>query len=544
MPVKYTNNAAALITADIDAVVTEVLVDDVSLFPTLGVSDYMYLTLLTGANLEIVKVTDITGLTLTIERAQDDTTALAFVAGERAELRVTTAMLKDAILEAATSAQADADAAEAARDVAIASAAAALISEGLADDDAIATATDRVAVETLYDLFDDRYLGAKATDPALDNDGEALLDGAVYWNTTNKLFMAYDLGTTTWYNTTPSDAEQTNIDAVAAIDAEIVIAATNVADITNFADVYQGGKASDPATRNDTSALQAGDLYFNTTSDSMQVYDGAAWANATAEASAITVDTYADVTDYTSGTTTELTLTTVPEGKAWCHITFDGVTQHKPTWSLAGAVITFTSPIPLGTLEVEATVIYNIAVSGVPSATTTAEGLVEIATQTEVDAGTDPDRVVTAETLANYSEFPTGGGPSVGINGIIRTNANNITEDITLADHSVTFTADAGADTISVGTDDDYANGDTVYLTTTGTLPAGLALLTKYYVVGVAAGTLQLSATFGGSAIDITDTGTGTHSVYQAINGITAGTVTIETGFTVTVPEGSEWSIV
>ena len=35
-----------------------------------------------------------------------------------------------------------------------------------------------------YDSFDDRYLGAKTSDPTLDNDGDALLAGAVYWNST------------------------------------------------------------------------------------------------------------------------------------------------------------------------------------------------------------------------------------------------------------------------------------------------------------------------------------------------------------------------
>lgn len=36
-----------------------------------------------------------------------------------------------------------------------------------------------------YDSFDDRYLGAKSTGPTLDNDGNSLLTGALYWNTGN-----------------------------------------------------------------------------------------------------------------------------------------------------------------------------------------------------------------------------------------------------------------------------------------------------------------------------------------------------------------------
>jgi hypothetical protein len=51
--------------------------------------------------------------------------------------------------------------------------------------DAAATAADVVTVAGIYDSFDDRYLGAKASDPALDNDGNALLTGALYFNTTS-----------------------------------------------------------------------------------------------------------------------------------------------------------------------------------------------------------------------------------------------------------------------------------------------------------------------------------------------------------------------
>jgi hypothetical protein len=143
-------------------------------------------------------------------------------------------------------------------------------------------------------------------------------------------------------------------------------------------------------------------------------------------------------------------------------------------------------------------------------------------------------------SLASFSV----GGPSVGTNGIIRTNAKNIIEDITLSDHSTTFTATAAANTISVGTDDGFANGDTIYMTSTTTLPAGLATNTEYYVINTTASTSKLSATYGGTEIDITDAGTGTHTIYQAINGMSAGLITIETGFTVTIPDGSTWTII
>jgi hypothetical protein len=42
-----------------------------------------------------------------------------------------------------------------------------------------------------FDSFDDRYLGAKTTDPTLDNDGNALLTGALYFNSVDNAMKVY-----------------------------------------------------------------------------------------------------------------------------------------------------------------------------------------------------------------------------------------------------------------------------------------------------------------------------------------------------------------
>jgi hypothetical protein len=45
------------------------------------------------------------------------------------------------------------------------------------------------AAAASYDSFDDRYLGAKASAPSVDNDGNALITGAIYWNSvTNQMY--------------------------------------------------------------------------------------------------------------------------------------------------------------------------------------------------------------------------------------------------------------------------------------------------------------------------------------------------------------------
>jgi hypothetical protein len=48
---------------------------------------------------------------------------------------------------------------------------------------ATSAATSATNAAASYDSFDDRYLGSKASAPTLDNDGAALLLGALYWDT-------------------------------------------------------------------------------------------------------------------------------------------------------------------------------------------------------------------------------------------------------------------------------------------------------------------------------------------------------------------------
>ena len=74
----------------------------------------------------------------------------------------------------------------------------------------------QAAAEAALDSFDDKFLGAKASDPTLDNDGNALTDGALYFNTTDNVMKVYDLGNTTWRQIQLSTSDQANVNIVAA----------------------------------------------------------------------------------------------------------------------------------------------------------------------------------------------------------------------------------------------------------------------------------------------------------------------------------------
>jgi hypothetical protein len=57
-----------------------------------------------------------------------------------------------------------------------------------AKDDAV---TAKNSAEAAFDSFDDRYLGAKSSDPSVDNDGNALITGALYFDSSNNTMKVW-----------------------------------------------------------------------------------------------------------------------------------------------------------------------------------------------------------------------------------------------------------------------------------------------------------------------------------------------------------------
>ena len=79
------------------------------------------------------------------------------------------------------------------------------------------------------------------------------------------------------------------------------------------------------------------------------------------------------------------------------------------------------------------------------------------------------------------------------------------------AGYGATMTA-ATSDVITVS-GRQFADNTVVRFVSTTTLPAGLSAYTDYYVRDTSAATFKVATTVGGTAVDITDTGTGTHFV-------------------------------
>jgi hypothetical protein len=116
------------------------------------------------------------------------------------------------------------------------SATSAAASATAASTSAASAATSATSAATTYDEFDDRYLGSKTTDPTLDNDGNALITGALYFNSVINAMKVYN--GSSWDLVAPDTSnfiQKTLLTAKGAIiaasgastPAELTVAATN-----------------------------------------------------------------------------------------------------------------------------------------------------------------------------------------------------------------------------------------------------------------------------------------------------------------------------
>ena len=129
---------------------------------------------------------------------------------------LTTKTYVDSIVGSGTAAAASATAAAT-------SATNAATSETNAGNSATAAASSATSAAASFDSFDDRYLGAKSSAPSVDNDGDALQVGTLYFNTTSNSMQVYggsgftaagsSVNGTTDRNTYTATANQTNFSA-------------------------------------------------------------------------------------------------------------------------------------------------------------------------------------------------------------------------------------------------------------------------------------------------------------------------------------------
>jgi len=109
----------------------------------------------------------------------------------------------------AANAVASATAALSSKNAAATSAATATTQASNASTSATNAANSATAAAASYDSFDDRYLGVKTSDSTVDNDGNALLVGALYWNSATSVFKVWS--GSVWITNLTSNQFGTNV---------------------------------------------------------------------------------------------------------------------------------------------------------------------------------------------------------------------------------------------------------------------------------------------------------------------------------------------
>jgi hypothetical protein len=116
------------------------------------------------------------------------------------------------------------------------------------------------AALTALDNFDDRYLGQKASDPTVDNDGNALIAGALYFNTTDSVMNVYEgsIWVAAYASLSGALVAANNLSDLASVvtsrtNLGLGTAATTAA--TDYATAAQGATADTAVQPNDTAAF-------------------------------------------------------------------------------------------------------------------------------------------------------------------------------------------------------------------------------------------------------------------------------------------------
>jgi len=130
---------------------------------------------------------------------------------------------------------------------------------GASSASAVASAASAASAATIYDNFDDRYLGPKAVAPILDNDGNTLVTGALYFHTAggNPGFRVWDGAS--WLEPAGSIQPDFNIlrEVHTATSGQTVFNLTNSYVVgTNAIMVYQNGSRLLNTDYTETSSTQ------------------------------------------------------------------------------------------------------------------------------------------------------------------------------------------------------------------------------------------------------------------------------------------------
>lgn len=110
-----------------------------------------------------------------------------------------------------------------------------------------------------------------------------------------------------------------------------------------FGTAYQGAYPSDIFVRTNGDPLETGDVYFNTTSDQLRIWNGTEWLPAYAQAAVMIHNTFVG-----DGVQTAFTLDWEPISNLNIMVHIEGVYQQSDSYAVAGTTLTLDDPLANG----------------------------------------------------------------------------------------------------------------------------------------------------------------------------------------------------
>jgi hypothetical protein len=185
-------------------------------------------------------------------------------------------------------------------------------------------------------------------------------------------------------------------------------------------------------------------------------------------------------------------------------ITFTGLAGDRPTITLDTSTLTHAS------VPVDVTITQPVAYSAGGDVTSTATQI-----KAAIEANTTANALVSITVSGTGSDVQT-------------------TQSETYLSGGTTGASDIDADTFTFA-NHGYKTGLKVQLTTTGTLPTGLATLTSYYLIVLDSSSFKFASSMvraiAGNAINLTSIGSGTHTVTPAAMNVTVKARASSDGF-------------
>jgi len=317
MSVKFSNNAKTTLSSGITSSATSITVADGSVFPSISGSEYFYVTLEdASANIEIVKVTAVSGNTLTVVRAQDGTSARTFSSGDKCELRLTAAGLND------VATQADTDTTYTAGS-----------GLSLTGTEFANTAPDQTVALT----------GAGATTVS------GAYPNFTITSTDTNTDTTYTAGTGITLTGTEFSIGQDVATTASPAFVNLTLSGTGSVKVPSGTTAQRDGSPANGMFR------------YNSTTEEFEGYSDGQWGSI-GGSSNLNIDTMTG-----DGSDTTLTLSINPTVENNTQVYIDGVYQNKDTYSVSGTTLTFSTAPPAGSAVEVMTITPSVVSLHVPA---------------------------------------------------------------------------------------------------------------------------------------------------------------------------------